>query len=90
MPAGFLPGIRQRLEEFRSTTSTVEVIEPSDEVRELTGLGRYLLDFLRTEAASDEGVRRSGPDRAFLVSLRITVGAKSRPPSAELSKLSCG
>ena len=63
---GFLPEIRRRIEELRFTGSAVKVIEPSDEVRVLSGWGRYLMDHSRTEAAFDAGVRQGGAEASHL------------------------
>jgi NTE family protein len=64
--AGLLPAVRERIEDLRSSGSAVEVVEPSDEVRELSGWGRYLMDFARTAAAYDAGVRQSKTEAARL------------------------
>jgi NTE family protein len=64
--AGFLPDIRTRLEEVRSTGSAVKVIEPSAEVQTLSGSGRYLMDHSRTEAAFEAGVRQGKAESAQL------------------------
>ncbi len=64
--AGFLPDIRTRLEEVRSTGSAVKVIEPSAEVQTLSGWGRYLMDHSRTEAAFEAGVRQGKAESAQL------------------------
>jgi NTE family protein len=64
--AGFLPDIRRRIEELRSTGSAVKVIEPSSEVQTLSGWGRRLMDFSRTEAAFDAGVRQGKAESAQL------------------------
>ncbi|HXY92510.1 MAG TPA: patatin-like phospholipase family protein [Acidimicrobiia bacterium] len=57
--AARLPDVRTRIGELQSTGSEVEVVEPSDEVRDLSGWGAYLMDFARTAAAFDAGVRQS-------------------------------
>jgi NTE family protein len=64
--AGLLPAVRQRIEDLRASGSAVEVVEPSDEVRELSGWGRYLMDFARTAAAYDAGVRQGTTEAAGL------------------------
>jgi NTE family protein len=64
--AGFLPDIRKRIEEVRSTGSAVRVIEPSSEVQTLSGWGRYLMDHSRTEAAFDAGIRQGKAESAQL------------------------
>lgn len=51
-----LPAVRTRIEELRSSASAVEVVEPSDEFRELSGWGTRLMDFARTPAAFEAGV----------------------------------
>jgi NTE family protein len=56
--AGFLPAVRERIAELRSNGSAVEVVEPSGEVQDLSGWGRYLMDFARTPAAYEAGVRQ--------------------------------
>ncbi len=57
--AARLPDVRARIDELSSTGSAVEVVEPSDEVRELSGWGALLMDFARTAAAFDAGFRQS-------------------------------
>jgi NTE family protein len=61
--AGLLPGVRRRIEDTRAAGSGLEVVEPSEEVCELTGWGSYLMDFSRTQAAFDAG-RRQGTAEA--------------------------
>jgi NTE family protein len=56
--AGLLPGIRQRIDDLRTSGSVVEVVEPSEEFGELSGWGRSLLDVGRTAAAFDVGLRQ--------------------------------
>jgi NTE family protein len=56
--AGLLAPVRERIEELRSAGGEVAVVEPSDEVQELSGWGRHLMDFARTPAAFDAGVRQ--------------------------------
>ena len=60
--AGLLPGVRQRIASTRAAGSAVEVVEPSDEVTDLSGWGRYLMDFSRTGAAFDVGVRQGAAE----------------------------
>jgi NTE family protein len=57
--AARLPDVRARIDELRSSGSAVQLVEPSDEVRELSGWGAYLMDFARTAVAFDAGVRQS-------------------------------
>jgi len=64
--AGRLPDVRAHLDELRATGSAVEVVEPSDEVRELSGWGAYLMDHARTAAAFDAGVRQGKAEAARL------------------------
>ena len=63
--AGLLPGVRKRIEETRAAGSAVEVVEPSEEVRDLSGWGSYLMDFTRT-AAFDAGLRQGALEAARL------------------------
>ncbi|MFI5046769.1 MAG: hypothetical protein ACHQIG_06865 [Acidimicrobiia bacterium] len=46
--------------------SAVEVIEPSSEVSELSGWGRYLMDFSRTAAAYEAGLRQGTAEASRL------------------------
>jgi hypothetical protein len=64
--AGLLPGVRARIEALRSSGSTVEVMEPSEEVSEISGWGRYLMDFSRTKDAFDAGIRQGKAEAAHL------------------------
>jgi NTE family protein len=68
-----LPAVRERIAELRSNGSAVEVVEPSGEVQDLSGWGRYLMDFARTPAAYEAGVRQGKAEavrlRALLVRL---------------------
>jgi NTE family protein len=61
-----LPGVRTRIDELRASGSAVEVIEPNDEVRELSGWGAYLMDHSRTAAAYDAGVRQGATEAGRL------------------------
>jgi NTE family protein len=56
--ATLLPAVRRRIDELRASGSTVEVVEPSAELVELSGSGAYLMDHARTAAAFDAGVRQ--------------------------------
>jgi NTE family protein len=56
--AGLLPGIRDRIDDLRSSGSGVEVVEPAEEFAELSGWGHYLMDVSRTAAAFDAGLRQ--------------------------------
>ena len=58
--AGLLPAVRQRIEELRSTGSTVEVVEPSEAFLELSGWGRWLMDVSRTADAFAAGLHQGG------------------------------
>ena len=64
--AGLLPGVRDRVDALRTGGSAVEVVEPSDEMSELSGWGRYLMDFTRTAAAYEAGVRQGTTEAARL------------------------
>jgi NTE family protein len=64
--AGRLPEVRAHLDELRASGSTVEVVEPSDEVCELSGWGAYLMDHSRTASAFDAGVRQGKTEAARL------------------------
>lgn len=64
--AGLLPAVRERIDDLRSSGSAVEVVEPSEEVRELSGWGRHLMDFARTAPAYDAGVRQGKTEAARL------------------------
>jgi NTE family protein len=64
--AGLLPDVRARIDELRSTGSTVELVEPSDEVCELSGWGARFMDHARTAAAYDAGVRQGVAEAARL------------------------
>ena len=64
--AGLLPAVRKRIEDLRASGSAVEVVEPSDEVRELSGWGRHLMDFDRTRPAYDAGLRQGKTEAARL------------------------
>ena len=54
--ADLLAGVGGRLAELRSSGSRVELIEPTDEMAELSGWGRSLMDFARTPAAFELGL----------------------------------
>jgi hypothetical protein len=64
--AARLPDVRERVGELSSSGSAVAVVEPSDEVRELSGWGALLMDFERTAAAFAAGVRQSKDEAARL------------------------
>ena len=64
--AGLLPGVRGTRRGAARERSTVEVIEPCDEVRALSGWGRHLMDYTRTADAFDAGVRQGGSEAARL------------------------
>jgi NTE family protein len=64
--AARLPDVRPRVHELSSTGSAVELVEPSDEVRELSGWGALLMDFERTATAFDAGVRQGKDEAARL------------------------
>jgi NTE family protein len=61
-----LPGVRTRIDELRASGSAVAVVEPNDEACELTGWGAYLMDFPRTAAAYEAGVRQGMAEAARL------------------------
>jgi NTE family protein len=66
MFAGLLGPVRQRIDDLRSSGSAAEVVEPSDEVNELSGWGRFLMDFTRTRDAFDAGLRQGKAEAARL------------------------
>ena len=56
--AGLLPAVRQRIDELRTTGSTVEVVEPSEAFLELSGWGRWLMAVSRTADAFAAGLHQ--------------------------------
>jgi NTE family protein len=60
--ASRLSDTRERIDATRASGSAVEVVEPSDEVCELSGWGRFLMDFTRTRAAFDAGVTQAAAE----------------------------
>jgi NTE family protein len=61
-----LPSVRDRVEALRSNAGAVAVVEPSAEMCELSGWGRYLMDFARTDRAFDVGLRQGATEAARL------------------------
>jgi NTE family protein len=69
MLADRLPGVRTRIDELRASGAELEVVQPSDEVQELSGWGAHLMDHMRTAAAFDAGVRQAEDEARRIASL---------------------
>jgi NTE family protein len=69
--ATLLPAVRSRIDDLRASGSAVEVVEPPEDMVELSGCGAYLMDHTRTAAAFDAGVRQGKVEAERLASLWI-------------------